>query len=330
MAAATWGEVVVLPENASALRAVRRVAAALTRPGQKLTPSPVLLHGPTGTGKSLLVQTLAKKLSAHPTGPTVQVISAREVRADSPDPSAEPGTFTDFLTADLLAVEDLHHLPPKGTDTICRLLDERAARRRVTLLTAATGPAGLTQFRWRLTTRLAAGLVVRIDPPDSASRRTFLVHRLARRKLTVAPSGIDWLAATADGFRPLVGMVERLWVFSRGFAGELDAAAVEHLLREADTATVSPVERIVARVATAFGVTPKALLGPGRTRTVTQARQVAMFVARESTNLSLPKIGVAFGRDHKTVLHSCRKVLAETAEDAKLGETVRELLRDVG
>ena len=85
------------------------------------------------------------------------------------------------------------------------------------------------------------------------------------------------------------------------------------------------MNRIVERTAAAFGVKPKDLLGPGRQRTVLMARQVAMYLAREAAKLSLPAVGAAFGRDHTTVMHACRKIAAAIADDAKLKRTVREL-----
>ena len=86
------------------------------------------------------------------------------------------------------------------------------------------------------------------------------------------------------------------------------------------------VSAIVKRVAVAFGVDEKAMLGASRLRGVLKPRQVAMYLARELTGLSLPRIGAAFGgRDHTTVLHSCRKVEEELANDVALAKQVSEL-----
>src|SRR5690242_13879299 len=111
VAPASWGEFIPLPENASALRAVRRLARSPTR---SATPSPLVLHGPPGTGKSLLVQTLVRKLTAGPAGHTAQVIAAAELPRPHPDRPDDVEAFSELSACDLLAVEDVQHLPERS------------------------------------------------------------------------------------------------------------------------------------------------------------------------------------------------------------------------
>src|SRR4051794_40472210 len=106
--AATWGQFVRLPENAAAVKAARRLARALGRPGMSIGPSPLVLHGPSGVGKSLLVRTLADELAANPHGPTVRLIPAGEFARASDD---DPDPLADLGGSDLLIVEDVQHLP---------------------------------------------------------------------------------------------------------------------------------------------------------------------------------------------------------------------------
>ena len=325
---ASWGEFVALPENDSALRAVRRLARSLTRLSRAVGPTPLVLHGPPGTGKSLLVRTLVRKLTAAPTGQTVQVIAAAELPRPLADRTDAVEAFADLLGCDLLAVEDVQHLPERLAGVLCRLLDHRTGRRLATVVTGSAGPAGLDHLPRRLTSRLAGGLVVQLEPLTTTARRT-LLDRLARRAaLRLTDDALDWLAAraTGGGARPLTGAVETLRAIARGVIGSRDAEAVRELLAEAQpTSRGDRVTRIVERVAAVFGVKPKDVLGPGRQRTVLLSRQVAMYLAREAAKLSLPAVGTAFGRDHTTVLHACRKVAETIQGDAKLKRTVREL-----
>lgn len=322
---ATWGEFVRLPENAAAVKAVRRLARALATPGRALGPSPLVVHGPPGVGKSLLVRTLADDLATNPHGPTVRLLPAGEVARGGED---DPDPLDDLGGADLLIVEDVQHLPRRAAGLFGRLLDDRHARRRATVVTAAAGPALLPTLPRRLTGRLAGGLVVQVNALTPGGRRQLAAALAARRGVRLTDDALDALAAlpTGGGGRPLAGAIESLKVVGREVLGALDAEAVRQAL---DLPEDKPVERIVARVAAGFGVSPAELLGPSRQRRVLLPRQVAMLLARES-GLSLPQVGRAFARDHTTVLHACQKVMGDLAGDAKLRKTLAELRAELG
>lgn len=321
---AAWGEFVSVPENRSALAAVRRLAQSLTRSdsSRKPVPTPLVLHGPPGTGKTILVHTLIRKLIDDPAGLTVQVVAAREV------PKATDDEQADLRLADLLAVEDLQHLPARGAGEFVRLLDHRTARRRPTVVSSSVGPARLTTLPRRLTSRLAAGLVVQLEPLSVASRRELLEHFAAKRRVRLTDDALDWLASrpTGGGVRPLLGMLETLTAQTRGVLGSLDADDVKRLLVGGQpTSRRGPVAAIVAKVAAVFGVAVKDVLGSCRQRAILVPRQVAMYLAREVAKLSSPQVGAAFKRDHTTVLHACKRVKEAQKSDAKLRRTVREL-----
>jgi len=293
-----------------------------------LMPNPLVLHGPSGTGKTVLIRTLVQKLTAAPTGSTVQIVPAAEVPRPKPDSPAE---LRELCRCDLLAIEDLQHLSAKSAATLCRVLDDRAARRRPTVLTANVGPAGLTKCSRRLTSRLAAGLVIQLEPLTKPSRRKLLARAAQLRKVRLTDDALDWLAnrGSGGGLRPLLGQLEKLRLLGKEFVGSLDVDAVREMLNEKD-ATPSRVDRIVARVAAIYGVSVKDLMGKGRHKAVTGARHVAMYTVREVTKLSLPQLGKAFGRDHTTVLHACKKVEELLKSDPKLRRTVRELKAELG
>jgi chromosomal replication initiator protein len=126
----------------------------------------------------------------------------------------------------------------------------------------------------------------------------------------------------------VLGLLQNLALVANAFPGPLSRVAVEQALADSGhpTSPARDVSAIVKHVAAAFGVNEKEMLGASRLRGVLRPRQVAMYLARELTGLSLPRIGAAFGnRDHTTVLHACRKVEAELAEDLALAKQVSEL-----
>lgn len=322
----TWGEFVVLPENRSAVRAARRVAAAVVKPGRRTAVvSPLVLHGPPGTGKSAVVQVLIRQLIESSDARTVQAVPAAELPRAAED-------MADLRACDLLALDDLQNLKSPDVDAVCRLLDHRAARRRPTVVTCSAGPANLTAFPRRLTSRLAAGLVVRVDPPGLDSRKHLIAWFAGKRKLRLAPDALDWLATAIVGIRPLIGSVERLRPLGKKSAVPLTSVQVrEQLTDPPPRRPDSPLDRITAKVCETFRVKPKDLTGGSRLRPVLVPRQVAMYLAREVAKLPLARIGSHFGgRDHTTVRNAVRKTEQAIGTDAKLAATVRELSGGLG
>lgn len=324
-----WNGFLVLPENRVAVRAVRSVCRSVLakkRPGA----NPLVLHGPPGTGKSRLSASLLEQISASPEGASAQVVSAGDV-ARSPDES-----FTDdaLATCDLLALEDIQHLPERAADAACDLIDRRTARRRATVVTASAGPSQLAHLPLRLTSRLSSGLVVQLEPLAAPSRLAILTAVARQKGVPLTADALGWLAeqTTGGGVRSTLGLLQNLAQVASAFPGPLTRADVQQVLADSGqpTSAAPDVSAIVERVAAAFGISTKELLGASRLRGVMRPRQVAMYLARELTGLSLPRLGAAFGRDHTTVLHACRKVEAELTSDLGLASKVRDLHSALG
>jgi chromosomal replication initiator protein len=236
----------------------------------------------------------------------------------------------DLSTCDLLILEDAQHLPARDADALCELLDRRVSRRLATMITMNAGPAALRHLPRKLTSRLAAGLVIQLESLSLASRRTLLEAAAKAHNFHLSAGAVDWLLeqSTGGGIRLLLGLIGNLAQSAKSFPDALDRAAVQKILFDTGLPASSgaDVPRIVKQVAAAYGVTAKELLGPSRLRRVMVPRQVAMYLARELSGLSLPRLGTAFGgRDHTTVLHACRKVAADALLDATLAGMVRQL-----
>jgi len=260
---------------------------------------------------------------------TAQAVAAADVARSSAGEETLGFADPDFDSCDLLVVEDVQLLPAREADAFCSLLDRRQSRRRTTIVTSSAGPAGLRHLPRKLTSRLAAGLVLQLEPISRGSRRLLLDYAANARGLRITPDALDWLADQAEGgsARVLFGLIANIAPAARGTA-VLDRIAVEQVLSGAgqQTAARRDVARIVKQVASAFGVAAKELLGPSRLRRAIVPRQVAMYLSRELYGLSLPRIGTAFGgRDHTTVLHACRRVEADLMDDAILASVVRQL-----
>jgi chromosomal replication initiator protein len=326
-----FADFATLAENSSAVRAVKRIARAVLL-GRHPPVCPLVLHGPPGCGKTQLTASLLRALASGSSTVIVRCESAGELAR--PETRGEDAGFADrgLQTCDLLVLEDIQHLPDRAADAVCELSDQRASRRRALIVTANVGPAGLTHLPRRLTSRLAAGLVVHMEQLGPASRRVVLKAAAKAKNLRLTADALDLLAAQGVGVRAALGLLQNLAQVAASFPGPLDCAAIEQVRAGTGqpTSRDADVHAIMKRVAVAFGVTDKALLGQSRLRNVLLSRQVAMYLTRDVTGLSLPRIGAAFGRDHTTVLHACRKVEAEIEADAVLAARVNQLRRELG
>jgi chromosomal replication initiator protein len=236
--------------------------------------------------------------------------------------------------SDLLVIEDLQHLSSRAWETLVQLFDFLYARGGQLVFTALTGPGQLghrdERFPARLTSRLACGLVVRLEPLQARSRLALLQDQARKRKLTVCDEVLVWLAEHLSGGRQLFGALTTLEMLARVQQRPLDVETVAGHFREQSESLRPTVERIAQRVGGYFQVDPRQLQSRKRYRHVLLPRQVGMYLARKLTDCSLEQIGAYFGgRDHSTVLHACRKVEQALTRDAILSGAVRQLHADL-
>ncbi len=324
----TFASWVLLPENRSARIAIERVAQAVCRRKPRFTHNPLFLHGPAGTGKTHLVNALLAHVTQTVPDLVVTTLAAREF---VPPGVAPTGAAEGIRAADLVIVEDLQHLAAAATETFVQLVDQCRSREQQLVVTASVGPAQLGQLSGRLSTRLSAGLVVRLLPLSPPSRLAFLRDRLERQGQTVALGVLEWLANHLPGstrqLEAALGKLETLGRLS-GAALTPDALA-EHFQADLDARRLT-VETIAQRVGRYFRVEPKQMRARGRAHDALVPRQVGMYLARRLTPLSLQEIGSFFGgRDHSTVLHACRKVEEALTHDAALSGAVHQLQADL-
>ena len=329
-----WSNVVAVPENASALLIAQRLLDSLTDDQlRRQLPHPILLHGPSGCGKSHLIETIIAIATTSRNSITLRLVPARELTHDQPEPTKWHSRPDDYRDCDLCIIEDVQHLPANDVVYFDALLDDRKSKNKPTLLSATLGPASMSKFPRRLTSRLAGGLVVAIEPLTRSSRRTLLDYHAGVRRLHLTDDALDWLAeqSTDGSIRPMLGQLDAIKMQSREVIGSLDTDDIRKLLETKPTQKGGPIARIVRRVAKSFNVTQKDVLGASRHKNVLLPRQVAMYLARVLTEWSFPKIAESFGgRNHTTVIHACRKIEKLMKNDAQLRQTIRDLQSELG
>jgi chromosomal replication initiator protein len=232
---------------------------------------------------------------------------------------------------DLLIVEDVQHLAARKAETTVQCFDERLVREQQMVFTATVGPRLLTHLPARLTSRLASGLVVGLEPFAPEGRLAFLRDGVQRRHLPVGPDVLTWLAEHVGGSgRQLEGALHRLEALVRMHATVPGVDEVAQHFRIEAEASQRTVAHIAQRVSSYFQVAPGELVSRRRCHNALMPRQIGMYLARQLTPLSLHQIGAYFGgRDHSTVLHACRKVERALTRDAALSGAVRQLRADL-
>jgi chromosomal replication initiator protein len=326
----SFARFVSLPENRSALMAVERLAACLVARSAR-APNPLFLHGPAGTGKSHLATALLEDVTRRCPNLTATLLEAGDLRMMNQSAAAveDEVDLANARQTDLLVVEDLQLLPAQCAETLVQLIDIRLACQAPMVFTASVGPAQL-DLPMRLTSRLAAGLIVGLKPLEAPSRLALLGDKAQRRQLAVSLEVLAWLAEHLAGGRQLEGALAQLETLTRVHGRTPDLALVTEHFRELSAACQLTVDRIAQRVGGHFRVSPRQLCSDRRSQHVLLPRQVGMYLARQLTGLSLEQIGSYFGgRDHSTVLHACRKVEQALHQDTSLSGTIRQLRADL-
>lgn len=202
---------------------------------------------------------------------------------------------------------------------------------RQIILTCDRFPKEVENLDERLQSRLGWGLTVAIEPPELETRVAILIKK-AQQSLVTLPEDVAFFIAQRikSNVRDLEGALQRVMAFSRFTNQPLSIEMAQEALKDliALHQKLVTLESIQKTVAEYYKVRVSELLSKKRTRSIARPRQIAMALAKELTNHSLPEIGEAFGgRDHTTVLHACRKVAELKETDTRIAEDYRNLLR---
>ncbi|HEX9482263.1 MAG TPA: chromosomal replication initiator protein DnaA [Solirubrobacteraceae bacterium] len=321
-------------------------AAALTvaeMPGQAYNP--LFICGPPGVGKTHLLSSIANLLSAHDPTLTVRVTTGEaftnEFLAALSERSTEPFKCR-FRDVDVLLLDDVQFLERKTRteEEFFHTFNALHDGGRQVVLSSDRPPRDLQALEDRLRERFEAGLVADIQPPDMPTRLAILRKRAQHDGIELADA--DALTVIAEhvesNVRALEGALIRVVAFSsltgRPLTSELAREVLANLYPRAPRPG-RPRPRTIAEIQSAtcthFDLSPEELLSSARSARVAWPRQLAMYLARELTDASLPAIGREFGgRDHTTVLHAWRRATARLASEDGSREAVEKLLTDLG
>jgi chromosomal replication initiator protein len=307
-----------------------------------LAYNPLFICGPPGLGKTHLLNSIGNYVLAYGAGATVRYTTA-EAFTNHFLGALHGHDIESFKAAyrgvDVLLVDDVQFLQAKARTEqeffhTFNALHQAGAQ---IVLTSDRLPRDLGEMEVRLRERFEAGLVTDVRAPDPSTRITILRKRVQQDAVgELDPTALDLIAErVTDNVRALEGALIRVVAFGsltgRAVTAELTAEVLEGLYPGRRPRTVSmTVREIQEQTADAFGISVQALISSSRAGNVAWPRQVAMYLARELTDQTLPAIGRAFGgRNHTTVLHAYKRTAARIADDPDAFETVRRLTEEL-
>ncbi len=302
--------------------------------------NPLFIYGDSGLGKTHLLHAVGHyALQLYPKI-RVRYVSSEEfvndfintVGSQVTSNTLRPAFQRRYREVDILMIDDIQFLQGKDAtvEEFFHTFNALHAENKQVIITSDQPPKMLKGFEERLRSRFESGLLTDVQPPDLETRFAILRNKAANENLAVPDEVLEFIASrVSSNIRELEGALIRVTAFSNLNEQVIDVGLAQTVLKDFITHDETPeitAADIMGQTAQYFNLSIEDLQGSSRSRTLTTARQIAMYLCRELTDLSLPKIGEAFGgRDHTTVMHANRKIGTQMAERRAIYTQVTEL-----
>lgn len=297
--------------------------------------NPLFVWGDSGLGKTHLLHAVGHYAQRLFAGMRVRYVSTEEFTNDfinSLRDDRKVAFQRRYRDVDVLLVDDIQFLEGKeGTqEEFFHTFNTLHNTNKQIVVSSDRPPKRLETLEDRLRTRFEWGLITDIQPPELETRIAILRKKAAGERMAAPPEVLEFIADRIErNIRELEGALIRVTAFASLNRQPIDLQLAEIVLRDLipdsrQSEITAPT--IMAVTAEFYGVSIDDLCGPGKTKALALARQIAMYLCRELTDLSLPRIGQTFGnRDHTTVMHADKKIRKEMAERRRTYEQVQEL-----
>lgn len=300
--------------------------------------NPLFIYGGVGLGKTHLMQAIAQYILSH--NPIIKVLYVSSekftnelINSIRDDKNEE---FRNrYRTIDVLLIDDIQFIAGKERtqEEFFHTFNALYESNKQIIISSDRPPKDIPTLENRLRSRFEWGLITDIQPPDFETRIAILKKKAQLEKLIISDDVLVYIADKIESnIRELEGSLNRVIAYASLTNSPININLAEEALKDIlqnKTRIITP-EKIKKIVSKYFNINEDDFKSQKRSRNIAFPRQIAMYLCRELTNLSLPKIGKEFGgRDHTTVIHACEKVLEDMEKDLELKETIEEIKKNI-
>ncbi len=298
--------------------------------------NPLFIYGGVGLGKTHLMHAIGNRFLKNNPQAKVLCISAQQYIQEFIEAARQRNVSSDryseamrqfdarFSGLDLLLIDDIQSFGQReGSQTnFFQTFESMVPHGKQIVLTSDTYPRQLKEFQERLLSRLTQGLIVTVEPPEFDMRVQILLQKAERSNLDMPQDVAEVIAKKLkSNVRELEGAVQQILAYTRFHQVEVTIDTVKMALRDIFKQSNVPVtvDAVQQAVADYYGIKAADINSKSRKANLARARQIAMYLAKELTNKSLPELGSLFGgRDHTTVIYACKKIADERNTDEVL------------
>ncbi len=313
----------------------RTAGETITRNPGKTAFNPLFVHGTSGVGKTHLCHAIGNSIKEQYPEKRVLYVSAHLFKVQYAD-AGRYNTTNDFINfyqgIDVLIIDDIHELAgiEKTQNTLFHIFNHLHQNNKQLILTCDKSPSELHGVEERLLTRFRWGLTTKVDNPDKLLRLKILQNKILHDGLSIPEDVVDYIAENVtDNARDLEGIIVSIMAHSLVYNKEIDLPLARRVIGqaikkiEAKKITINTIESAVCDF---YNIKSELIHTASRKRQIVQARQVAMYLSKSYTEMSLVQIGSLIGKkNHATVLHACRTVREQMEVDKTFREEVAEI-----
>ena len=297
--------------------------------------NPFFIYGDSGLGKTHLLHAIGHYAQSLMPGLRTRYVSSEEFTNDfinSVRDDKMQAFQSRYRSVDLLLIDDIQFIEraERTQEEFFHTFNTLHSTNKQIVISSDKPPRQLKSLEDRLRTRFESGLISDVQTPDLETRIAILRKKAAQEGMNLPPEVLEFIATRIESnIRELEGALIRVTAFASLNRQIVDMKLTESVLKDLVGDSEAPeisANTIMAVVADFFGITVEDLVGPSRSRALVHARQIAMYLCRELTDLSLPRIGEKFGgRDHTTVMHGERQIKTQMAEKRTTYSQISEL-----